>query len=201
MLFQGQEFAAGAPFIYFAHLDPELAGLVAKGRRSFLEQFRGVAAPDAVGALPDPGKRESFLCCKLDFQDRVRHRPMYLMHEHLLRLRREQTAIREPARIEGAVLSSDAFVVRFFARDGSDALLIVNLGSELQFTPSPEPLLAPIEGHGWQLLWSSESPEYGGSGTPQPETTGGWLVPGRAAVLLSPDARRELPRAKLSEKD
>ena len=33
MLFQGQEFAASSPFLYFADHNPELAKLVAQGRR------------------------------------------------------------------------------------------------------------------------------------------------------------------------
>ncbi len=37
MLFQGQEFAASAPFLYFADHNPELAKLVTKGRREFLK--------------------------------------------------------------------------------------------------------------------------------------------------------------------
>ncbi|HEV3496357.1 MAG TPA: malto-oligosyltrehalose trehalohydrolase, partial [Actinomycetes bacterium] len=39
MLFQGQEFAASAPFLYFADHKPDLAKLVHRGRREFLSQF------------------------------------------------------------------------------------------------------------------------------------------------------------------
>src|ERR1043165_7567770 len=38
MLFQGQECAASAPFLYFADHKPEVARSVAKGRRDFLQQ-------------------------------------------------------------------------------------------------------------------------------------------------------------------
>jgi signal transduction histidine kinase len=44
MLFQGQEFAASAPFLYFADHEPELAELVRSGRRKFLAQFPSLAA-------------------------------------------------------------------------------------------------------------------------------------------------------------
>ena len=46
LLFQGQEFAATAPFTYFADHKPELAEKVAKGRQEFLEQFPSIAGKD-----------------------------------------------------------------------------------------------------------------------------------------------------------
>src|SRR5206468_11970991 len=46
MLFQGQEFGATTPFYYFADHKPELAELVAKGRREFMLQFATAATPE-----------------------------------------------------------------------------------------------------------------------------------------------------------
>jgi maltooligosyltrehalose trehalohydrolase len=77
----------------------------------------------------------------------------------------------------------------------------VNLGTDLSFEPAPEPLLAPIEGHGWRILWSSETPCYGGGGTPPLETKANWRIPGEAAVLLAPDENREPADAKLAQND
>jgi hypothetical protein len=65
-------------------------------------------------------------------------------------------------------------------------LLIVNLGPDLLLGPAPEPLLAPVDGQAWRLLWSSEAPIYGGSGGPTQDEHGDWLVPGQAAVVLAP---------------
>src|SRR5207249_1560003 len=45
MLFQGQEFAASAPFFYFADHKSELAELVRDGRADFLTQFPSLAEP------------------------------------------------------------------------------------------------------------------------------------------------------------
>jgi maltooligosyltrehalose trehalohydrolase len=77
-------------------------------------------------------------------------------------------------------------VLRFFSEGGIDRLLIVNLGRDLLLGPAPEPLLAPVDGQAWQLLWSSESPIYGGSGGPTQDEHGDWLIPGQAAVVLAP---------------
>jgi maltooligosyltrehalose trehalohydrolase len=89
------------------------------------------------------------------------------------------------------VLGPDAFVVRFFAADGNDRLLVMNLGRDLHFDPAPEPLLAPPENLRWKILWSSEAPCYGGSGTPPLEMEGTWYIPGEAAVVLIPSADKE----------
>jgi maltooligosyltrehalose trehalohydrolase len=43
MLFQGQEFAASTPFLFFADHKPELAKLVCEGRKEFMSQFPSVA--------------------------------------------------------------------------------------------------------------------------------------------------------------
>jgi maltooligosyltrehalose trehalohydrolase len=100
------------------------------------------------------------------------------------------------------VLAERAFVIRYFATtDAQDRLLLVNLGSDLHLPSVAEPLLAPVRTGGWKIAWSSESPEYGGNGTPDLETTAGWILPARSAVLLEPYERSELPNAKLSEVD
>ena len=88
--------------------------------------------------------------------------------------------------LDGAVLGPEAFLIRFFNETSGDRLLLVNLGRDLHLEAGPEPLLAPPEGRRWEILWSSESPRYGGSGTPPVETDEGWRIPGHAAVVLFP---------------
>ena len=41
---------------------------------------------------------------------------------------------------------------------------------DLHLDPAPEPLLAPPADAGWIILWSSEDPKYGGTGTAAPDT-------------------------------
>ena len=56
MLFQGQEFSASTPFLYFADHKPDLAKLVRQGRCEFLSQFpqprfgRDAALPARAGS-------------------------------------------------------------------------------------------------------------------------------------------------------
>jgi maltooligosyltrehalose trehalohydrolase len=192
MLFQGQEFGASAPFHYFADHKPELAKLVRDGRAEFMTQFRSLDRPDLAAWIPDPGDTSTFARCKLDFSEREKNAPTYRLHKDLLRLRREDPAFRarDSRWVDGAVLGPQAFLLRYFegTPDGTkDRLLLVNLGRDLYLDQAPEPLLAPPEGHGWGVLWSSESPEYGGDGTAPPEASDGWRLTGEAAVVLSPE--------------
>ena len=188
MLFQGQEFAASTPFLYFADHNPELAKLVAVGRRQFLAQFPSIACPESTPCLANPESETTFRNCKLDFADRERNANFYALHQDLLKLRREDPVFNAPRAggLDGAVLGTEAFVLRFFGEDHGDRLLLVNLGLDLQLTAAPEPLLAPMTDAPWKLLWSSEDPRYGGFGTP-PLGEGIWRIPGRAAVVLGSD--------------
>jgi maltooligosyltrehalose trehalohydrolase len=194
MLFQGQEFAASSPFLYFADQQGELASLVRQGRREFVSQFASIATPEAQAGLADPDDPQTFLRCKLDFSERERHAGLYAMHQDLLRLRREDPLFRaqRPHGLDGAILSEEAFVLRYFSpADAEDRLLIVNLGRDLPLDPVPEPLLAPPEGRAWQVAWSSEHPRYGGNGTPPLESNGAWRIPGETAMVLAPGHRSE----------
>jgi maltooligosyltrehalose trehalohydrolase len=188
MLFMGQEFAASAPFLYFADHEPELAGKVRRGRAEFLAQFRSIATRETRNNFPDPGAPETFERCKLDHAEREAHREVYELHRDLLRLRRgdEVYSAQEPRALDGAVLGPAAFVLRYFGCDGDDRLLVVNLGPDLHLNPAPEPLLAPPAGRVWRTVWSSEDYVYGGTGTAPLETKDNWCLPGESAVALAP---------------
>jgi maltooligosyltrehalose trehalohydrolase len=77
-------------------------------------------------------------------------------------------------------------------------LLWVNLGPDLIAGSFAEPLLAPPDGFTWQLHWSSEDPEYGGTGTPEVVGDHGWRIPGHAAIVLRPEetSNSQLPIPK-----
>ena len=192
MLFQGQEFGSSAPFLYFADHNPELAKMVQRGRRDFLRQFPSIATAEADAYLTNPESEQTFLRCKLNFNERQTYAELYALHRDLLRLRREDPVFSLPRRggLDGAVLGPEAFVLRYFGEQNNDRLLLVNLGLSLHLAPVSEPLLAPVEGHRWTVEWSSESPRYGGCATPPLETETTWNVPGEAAVVLMPQPEK-----------
>jgi maltooligosyltrehalose trehalohydrolase len=89
--------------------------------------------------------------------------------------------------VDGAVIGEQAFVLRFFGAAGDDRLLLINLGADLPLDIAPEPLLAPPEERLWATLWSSESADYGGCGTPPPDGPDGWRLPAESAIAMRPD--------------
>ena len=188
MLFMGQEFSASSPFPYFADHGGDLGGMVRRGRLDFLSQFPSLALPEMQARVPDPSSPETFRAARLDLREREAHAAAYRLHRDLLALRRSEAALRaqRPRGVDGAVLGESAFVLRFFAENDEDRLLIVNLGRTLHLNPAPEPLLAPLAWSGWRLRWSSEDPCYGGAGTPELETADNWRIPAESAVLLAP---------------
>jgi maltooligosyltrehalose trehalohydrolase len=188
LLFQGQEFGSSKPFLFFADHNPDLAKLVHKGRAEFLAQFPVLKAPAMVARIPDPAKRETMEACKLDWSEWEQNSQLVALHRDLLQLRHTDPAFRMQSRgkVDGAVIGPDAFLLRYFLETGQDRLLIVNLGADLNLVHAPEPLLAPPVGKQWQLLWSSEDPAYGGSGSINPDTNESFRIQSESATLLLP---------------
>ncbi len=187
MLFQGQEFCASAPFLFFADHHAELSPLVAEGRKKFLSQFSGIANAKSQSYLAPPHAVESFQRSKLDLSERTKNPGWYALHRDLIGLRRQDPAFSRPGQsdVDGAVLGPEAFVLRFFGPEKQDRLVFINLGADARLEPAAEPLLADPEGCEWQEIWSSESPRYGGGGTPAVQTEKGWCLPGQAAVVFA----------------
>jgi maltooligosyltrehalose trehalohydrolase len=186
MLFMGQEFAASNPFLFFADHHSDLAAKVYEGRKKFLAEFQEYATPEAQEAVPNPADDSTFEQSRLDLSERTRHAAIYQLHRDLLRLRREDRVLARQDRmtLDGAVLGSQALVLRYSASGDDDRLLVVNLGPDLNFIPAPEPLLAPVEGGAWILQWSSEHPRYGGPGIINPLTEEGWRILAATATLF-----------------
>jgi maltooligosyltrehalose trehalohydrolase len=183
MLFQGQEFASRTPFLYFCDHNPELDKAVAKGRREFLLQFPSLRNVE----LDRPGAQETFRKCILDWSERERNEWALRLHKDLIALRRSDPVfgLQGKAEMDGAVLASEAFLLRFYGADGDERLLLVNLGGDFAPPFMSEPLIAPPEKRSWEMLWSSEDPIYGGGGIRPVETDGQWNLPGHAAVVLA----------------
>jgi maltooligosyltrehalose trehalohydrolase len=190
MLFQGQEFAASSPFLFFADHQGQLGELVRQGRARFLSQFPSIADRAVQALLPDPGQPETFHRCKLEWTERLSNSEIYNLHKDLLKLRHEDRILQRAAhhRLEGAVLVNQILVLRYLSDGGQDRLILVNLGRDLNYDPAPEPLLAPVSGKSWQMLWSSEDPRYGGSGAVPWDREQRWCFPGHATVVLAPRA-------------
>jgi maltooligosyltrehalose trehalohydrolase len=169
---------------------------VRKGRSEFLAQFESLARADGDEETPDPGDRRTFERCQLDRNEPERHGDVFAMHAALLQFRASDPTFQAQGAygIDGAVLTPQAFVLRFFGAHGNghpsgsrdDRLLIVNLGAQVELPILPEPLLAPPYGYSWRVTWSSEDRLYGGGGMPEVFLPDGWRLPSECAWVLSP---------------
>lgn len=186
LLFMGQEFGATTRFLFFADHGEPLRGAVLKGRGEFLQQFSSIDSPATLASLTDPADQETFRRSKLRWEETLGENVYVNLHRDLISLRRTDLSLNgeDGTSIDGAVLSQQAFVLRWFSDDG-DRLLLVNFGVDLRCEPCPEPLLAPSTGKYWALVWSSERLMYGGRGVEHPESDCGWCLPGESAIFLS----------------
>src|SRR5207248_11090924 len=147
--------------------------------------------------LTVPHRAATFEHSKFDWSERTRNGWSVDLHRDLMRLRREDSRLRQqiPGKVDGAVLGSDCFVLRFFGNNHDDRLLMLNFGLRLIISPASEPLLAPPSDCEWELLWTSDSVRYDGPGEVEIDPEIEWLAPGQTALLLRPRARTR-PRRK-----
>ena len=189
LLFQGEEFGASSPFLFFADVgDSAVRDGIRKGRAELLSPFLSLNEAETLRSLLAPDNPEAFSRCKLDFSERGKNRELYNLHIDLLKLRREDSRfrLRESDGIDGAVLGPTSFVLRYFSEDNDDRLLLVNLGERQVLDPASEPLLAPPAGCRWQTLWTSDSQGYGGRGTVATAAPDQWILPAESAVAVRP---------------
>jgi maltooligosyltrehalose trehalohydrolase len=93
MIFQGEEFAASTPFLYFAdHEDPEMARSVKEGRRGEFAAFGWNPSE-----IPDPEDVETFRRSKLNWDEvhEGRHEEMLEWYRKLIRLRRGSASLND----------------------------------------------------------------------------------------------------------
>src|SRR5262249_32865887 len=90
MLFQGEEWGATTPFLYFTDHEPELGRAVPEGRRAELAALGW--DPEQI---PDPQARETFLRSRLDWSEPARepHAGLLEWHRRVIGLRRTLPAL------------------------------------------------------------------------------------------------------------
>ncbi len=189
LLFQGQEFGASTPFLFFADVgDAAVRDAIHKGRAELLAPFLSQTEEETLKSLPAPDDPKAFSRCKLDFSEREKNRELYNLHIDLLKLRRDDSRFREQKSdgVDGAVLGSTSFVLRYFSEANDDRLLLVNLGESQVLHPASEPLLAPPAGCRWETLWTSDSRRYGGAEAVAIATPEQWILPAESTVALRP---------------
>ena len=132
MLFQGEEWGATSPFLYFTdHKDRELGRNVTQGRRREFAAF-GWNPED----IPDPQAVETFECSKLNWSesDTEPHSGLLAWHRRLIQLRREIPALSDGC-VEGVRVSFDETAKWFVVKRGP-VVVACNLNQVTQRVPA-----------------------------------------------------------------
>jgi maltooligosyltrehalose trehalohydrolase len=133
MLFQGEEWGATTPFLYFTdHQDPKLGERVRQGRRrEFAAQ--GWNAEE----IADPQARETFARCKLNWAEPMQpaHADLLEWHRRLIALRQSEPVLRD-GRMDRVQTRHDESE-RWLVVERGPFIMACNLGDEPKAIPLP----------------------------------------------------------------
>jgi maltooligosyltrehalose trehalohydrolase len=161
LLFQGEEWGAETPFLYFTdHQDPELGRRVAEGRSREFSAFRW------QGAVPNPQEADTFERSKLNWSElsAPRHAELLAWYRKLISIRRDKIVMPRESLADSA-----AAVTNFDAEAGwltfvhNGVLAVFNLADLAQTVPRP--------GGDWKLVLRSDAAEAQPSDTMPPRST------------------------------
>ncbi|GAB2793685.1 malto-oligosyltrehalose trehalohydrolase [Rhabdobacter roseus] len=177
MLFMGEEWSEPHPFLYFvSHTDPELVEAVRKGRKAEFAAFH------LEGEAPDPVAETTYQDSKLQWEllGQEPHQTMFRYYQQLIRLRKEQPALRCLSREQLSAEANKAQQTLELRRwdAGQRALCLLN------FSDQPQTMALPTEETSWRkLLYSAETP-WGGPEQPNDQLLAGSSVTVQAQSLL-----------------
>jgi maltooligosyltrehalose trehalohydrolase len=175
LLFQGEEFFAATPFLYFTNHGGEVGRAVSEKRRQEFD------FPEDAGAelIPDPEEEQTFLTSKLRWEDSQSGAGQLTerFYSSCLALRAQDPTLQEARRRPGLVTAracGRALLVTISGASGNRYLL-ANFGDEATF-PAPSAHL--------HTILSSTDLKFGGTGQ-EPVCEGGSLTaPAHGFALL-----------------
>ncbi len=154
LLFQGEEWGASTPFLYFTdHQDPELGRLVAEGRSKEFSAFRW------QGAVPNPQERTTFERSKLDWSElsQPNHAELFDWYRRLIRLKKDRPEMPRESRVDAPapkVKFDEAAQWLTFVHNR--VLVVLNWSTRAQGVPMPA--------GEWKLVMRSDSDQLLESG-------------------------------------
>jgi maltooligosyltrehalose trehalohydrolase len=185
LLFMGEEWAAGSPFLFFTDHGEELGRRITEGRRNEFGAFAAFADAHTRGQIPDPQDPETFRRSRLDWLEprREPHAAHLRLHQRLLALRRGSPAVRDATRatVTVAALDDDTVAVGLACNEG-DALIVVARLS------SAGAVCLPLTGDGNVVLTTEDDAFVG---QPMPVTVDG---SGAAAAVDSMPGLQRRPQ-------
>ena len=126
LLFMGQEWAAGTPFLFFTDLEPDLGRLVTEGRRREFRDFPEFSRPEDRERIPDPQSPGTFEASTLRWEERDQpdHAAVLALYSELLQLRRREPALQASSGTAGEAFAPDADSVIVRRRLGGTSVWI-----------------------------------------------------------------------------
>jgi maltooligosyltrehalose trehalohydrolase len=169
LLFQGEEWAARTPFLYFTdHQDPELGRLVAEGRSKEFSAFRW------QGAVPNPQAADTFARSKLNWAElsEPRHAEMLAWYRALIRLRRDKVVMPPESSPDSTKAATN-----FDAAAGWLTFVHNGVLAAFNFADAAQPVPLPVGGWTWVLRSDSDA------ATPQ-DATPREAMPAKATFIF-----------------
>jgi maltooligosyltrehalose trehalohydrolase len=182
LLFQGQEFLASTPFLFFTDHNEELGRLVTEGRRKEFAGFAQFSDPAARERIPDPQDPRTFQRSKLNLDEAAYGAGLLAqdLYRAALQLRATDPVLvvarrdRPPLR----ATARDKAVLVELATDAGLRLIAVNFGDEVAFPYAGAGRLAT-------LLHTSE-PRFGGNAVAPGLAEGRIVVAAHSAAFFGP---------------
>jgi maltooligosyltrehalose trehalohydrolase len=174
MLFMGEEYGEGQPFLYFvSHTDPDLVKAVQEGRRNEFKSF------DWGDEVPDPQSEETFNRSKLkwDYADDISKNVVFNFYKQLIQWRKQ--GVFKAFRNNTINSHEQDKLLMLWTGDDTDKLLAV-----LNFNHSEQKVEVP-GGKGWTKILASSDEKWGGFSNIAESLPGGEeLVVPAASFLL-----------------
>jgi maltooligosyltrehalose trehalohydrolase len=147
MLFQGEEWGATTPFLYFTdHQNEELGRLVAEGRSKEFSAFRW------QGEVPNPQDPSTFERSKLDWSElgQARHAELFDWYRRLIRLKKDRPEMPRESRLDAPAPKVDFDAAAQWLTFAHNGVLVA-----LNWNGAPQAL--PLPRGEWNLLMRSDS--------------------------------------------
>lgn len=181
LLFQGQEFLASSPFMFFTDHEPDLGKLVTEGRRKEFGSFGLFRDPRFQELIPDPQALETFQRSKLRLHEAEggAGRLCTDLYQELLQLRYSDPVLRA-ARTDRPPIETTAAgraaLLQIQTEPGS-RVIAVNFGEEQKIT---------LEGIGtYEPIIHSNDGRFGGNGLAPIVESSTITLPAHSGVFLA----------------
>ncbi|MEZ5318290.1 MAG: malto-oligosyltrehalose trehalohydrolase [Vicinamibacterales bacterium] len=160
LLFMGQEWSAGTPFLFFTDHEPGLGRMVTDGRRDEFRRFHAFADAAARRGIPDPQAEDTFLRSRLDWSERDRepHASQLRLTRALLHLRHTDPRIASPHRdaFGAAAIGDDGLALWHEDAAGRSLITIVRLRGEGALA-TPDAIRPARD---WRIVLSTEDADF-----------------------------------------